>query len=63
MYRNDNPFRGTHGLQLQSQLAVGDFEGSGDGLKVVDQHAGGDSDKRRKVESSEGICPGRITLA
>lgn len=32
MYHNDIPFRVTHGLQLQSQLAVGDFERSSDGL-------------------------------
>ncbi len=39
-----------YGLQLQSQLAVGDFEWSSDGLEVVYQHAERDSDEQHKVE-------------
>lgn len=35
----DNKLSETHCLQLHPQLVVGEFEGSGDGLKVVDQHA------------------------
>lgn len=50
IHHDDIQFRVTHGLQLQSELAVGDFEWSSNGLEVVDQHAVKDSDEQHKVK-------------
>lgn len=35
----DNESSETHSLELHSQLVVGEFEGSGNGLEIVYQHA------------------------